>query len=236
MDLFWIIVIATSIWVLIDAKTIGVKKGQIQGMGNLGPWGWFFACLLLWIIGFPFYLAKRSEFKRINSGSSQGDQIIATGSPQTKKGLSVVHWIGIIVFGGIALLALFGQRNDGTTGIGRIASGGASSNSTSAPEGSTTATAIAQAYEENTVAADQKFKGKRFKITGTVADINTDFMGDPYVTLKGGVNQFMEPQFGFDKSSSTQLANLYKGATITLVCTGKGDIAKTPMWDSCTLQ
>jgi hypothetical protein len=232
MDLFWIIVITTSVWVLIDAKTIGVKKGQIQGMGNLGPWGWFFACLLLWIIGFPFYLAKRSEFKRINSGLSEDSQSIAAGSLQTKKGLSVVHWIGIIVFGGIALLALFGQRNDRTTGIDRIASGSASS----LPEGSTTATAIAQAYEENTVAADQRFKGKKFKITGTVADINTDFMGDPYVTLKGGVNQFMEPQFGFDKSSSAQLASLKKGATITLVCIGKGDIAKTPIWGSCELQ
>jgi hypothetical protein len=116
--------------------------------------------------------------------------------------------------------------------IDRIASGSASS----LPEGSTTATAIAQAYEENTVAADQRFKGKKFKITGTVADINTDFMGDPYVTLKGGVNQFMEPQFGFDKSSSAQLASLKKGATITLVCIGKGDIAKTPIWGSCELQ
>jgi len=66
-NLIWIIVIGTSIWVLIDAKTIGVKKGQIEGLGNLGPWGWFFACLLLWIIGFPFYLAKRGELKRINS-------------------------------------------------------------------------------------------------------------------------------------------------------------------------
>ena len=146
IDLFWIIVIATSVWVLIDAKTIGVKKGQIQGMGNLGPWGWFFVCLLLWIIGFPFYLAKRSEFKRINSGLSQDSQSIAAVSPQAKKGLSIVHWVGIIVFGGIALLALFGQRDDGTTNIGHIASGGeASSSSTSQPEGSTTAAAIAKA-------------------------------------------------------------------------------------------
>ena len=64
---FWVVVIATSIWVLIDAKTIGVKKGQIEGMGNLAPWGWFFACLLLWIVSFPFYLAKRPEYKRVNS-------------------------------------------------------------------------------------------------------------------------------------------------------------------------
>ena len=69
----WIVVIATSLWVLIDAKTIGVKKGQINGMGNMGPWSWFFACLLLWIIGFPFYLAKRGEFKRINARNRYDD-------------------------------------------------------------------------------------------------------------------------------------------------------------------
>lgn len=65
-DLLWILIVATSIWVLVDAKTIGVKKGQIQGVGNMGPWGWFFVCLLLWIVGFPFYLAKRPEYKRVN--------------------------------------------------------------------------------------------------------------------------------------------------------------------------
>lgn len=61
------VVIVTSIWVLFDAKTIGVRKGQISGMGNMGPWGWFFVCLLFWLIGFPFYLAKRSVFKMINT-------------------------------------------------------------------------------------------------------------------------------------------------------------------------
>lgn len=66
MEFFWIFVIATSVWVLIDAKTIGIKKGQIDGMGNIGAVGWFFGCLLLWIVCFPFYLAKRSEFKRVN--------------------------------------------------------------------------------------------------------------------------------------------------------------------------
>lgn len=61
-----IMVIATSIWVLVDAKTIGVKKGQIKGLANMGPVGWFLVCLLLWIVGFPVYLAKRGEFKKIN--------------------------------------------------------------------------------------------------------------------------------------------------------------------------
>ncbi len=59
-------VIFTSILVLHDARAIGVRKGQIQGLGDMGPWGWFFSCLFFWIVGFPFYLFKRREYKRIN--------------------------------------------------------------------------------------------------------------------------------------------------------------------------
>ncbi len=65
-----LVVIGTSLWVLIDAKSIGVRKGQIKGLGDMGPWGWFWGCLLLWIIGFPLYLVKRGEFKRVNAGAS----------------------------------------------------------------------------------------------------------------------------------------------------------------------
>ncbi len=67
----WFLIIGSSIWVVVDAKSIGVKRGQIKGLGNMGPWGWFFACLLFWILGFPLYLTKRNQFKRINSAVSQ---------------------------------------------------------------------------------------------------------------------------------------------------------------------
>jgi hypothetical protein len=97
------------------------------------------------------------------------------------------------------------------------------------------ANSLAAAYNENTVAADQKFKDKKFKVTGLVASINTDFMGDPYITLSGGVNQFMEPQFGFSKTEAERLANLKKGTKVSLVCVGKGDVAKIPMSGSCVL-
>nr|WP_251702195.1 OB-fold putative lipoprotein [Pseudomonas boanensis] len=49
-----------------------------------------------------------------------------------------------------------------------------------------TAQQLAQAYDRNTVAADQQFKGERFKVTGVVDSINTDLFGKPYVTLRGG--------------------------------------------------
>ncbi|NIA10463.1 MAG: hypothetical protein GWP10_12225 [Nitrospiraceae bacterium] len=68
------VVTGTSIWVLLDAKSIGVKKGQIKGIANMGPWGWFFACLGLWIIGFPLYLVKRAEYKKINLASDSNNR------------------------------------------------------------------------------------------------------------------------------------------------------------------
>ena len=77
------------------------------------------------------------------------------------------------------------------------------------------ASELARAYADNTVAADQEFKGKRFKVTGTVDAINTDFLGKPYVSLRGGVNQFMEPQFAFDKDQVDDLAELRKGMKVT---------------------
>jgi hypothetical protein len=65
--IIWI-VIGTSIWVLLDARAIGIKRGQIKGLANMGPVGWFLASLGMWIIAFPLYLAKRNEFRRINQG------------------------------------------------------------------------------------------------------------------------------------------------------------------------
>lgn len=62
----WPIVIATSLWVYFDARRIGIKKGQIPGIANLGPGGWLVVCLLLWIVAFPVYLIKRPQFIRIN--------------------------------------------------------------------------------------------------------------------------------------------------------------------------
>jgi len=94
---------------------------------------------------------------------------------------------------------------------------------------------IAKAYEENTVAADALYKGKRYKVSGKIADISTDFMGAPYLTLRGGVNPFMEPQFAFDKEDLASLAQLKKGQGVTLACTGAGDIAKTPVSKECAL-
>jgi hypothetical protein len=123
----------------------------------------------------------------------------------------------------------------------KTATGGGGGSEPSAPAAppeplmQTTARDLARAYEENTVSADAKFKGKRFRVSGVITAINTDFMGDPVIVLRGGVNPFMEPQFSFDKSAIDAIGKLKKGSTITMECKGKGDVAKTPMSDDCEI-
>jgi hypothetical protein len=63
----FVVVIASSSWVLSDAKSIGVRRGQIRGFADFGPRGWFIATLLFWIVAFPLYLVQRPKYKAINS-------------------------------------------------------------------------------------------------------------------------------------------------------------------------
>jgi hypothetical protein len=42
-------VLATSLWVFVDARERGIRK----------PAGWAIACLLLWLIFFPWYVSRR---------------------------------------------------------------------------------------------------------------------------------------------------------------------------------
>lgn len=63
--LFLVLVIGTSIWVYLDAQSLGVRKGQLKGLFDLSPIGWFLGSLCLWIIAFPAYLVKRNEYKAL---------------------------------------------------------------------------------------------------------------------------------------------------------------------------
>jgi hypothetical protein len=78
----WLLVIVTSIWVAVDASNIGARRGLIKGLGDMGPAGWFFCCLLVWIVGVPVYLAKRSEIK------AAAALIVATSTPSDVAQLS----------------------------------------------------------------------------------------------------------------------------------------------------
>jgi hypothetical protein len=143
-------------------------------------------------------------------------------------------WVGIVFGVLFAIVVVVGMTSAPTPSTGANTQASTSTTKAAAPEQLTTVTAsqLARDYEENTVAADQKYKGKKFIVTGTVSDINTDIMGRPYVTLRG-TNEFMAPHFSFDKSAGNQLAKLRKGVKVTLACEGAGDMAKIPMSEDC---
>lgn len=61
MEIIWIIVIGTTIWVAYDAKGNRIPIDNKPYSLNNGALAWFLSCALLWIAGFPYYLYKRSK-------------------------------------------------------------------------------------------------------------------------------------------------------------------------------
>jgi len=74
-----------SIGVYVDAKVIGIKKGQLTGFFNMGAGMWAFACFLFLIIALPAYLFKRGEYKQINAQLKAQD-LLQQGQDQSPPG------------------------------------------------------------------------------------------------------------------------------------------------------
>jgi hypothetical protein len=62
-----VMVLLTSAVVFHDAHRVGARPGKLKGAANMGPWGWYFACLLLWGIGMPYYLLARPLLLKIKA-------------------------------------------------------------------------------------------------------------------------------------------------------------------------
>lgn len=81
---------------------------------------------------------------------------------------------------------------------------------------------IMSTYDANELAGDQKFKGKRVKVSGTISRIAADTDGTPYVGFrtpdgaKGLFNCY------FPKESTDALVQLKKGQEFVTTCTVKG--------------
>jgi hypothetical protein len=57
----WIMVLGTALWSAIDSSKIQLKRYK-SGI-SYGPVALFFGIALIWIIGFPWYLAVRYKIK-----------------------------------------------------------------------------------------------------------------------------------------------------------------------------
>lgn len=92
---------------------------------------------------------------------------------------------------------------------------------------------LAAAYEENEIAADQKYKGKRLEVTGTITGIDSDLMDKPVVQLETK-NPFMSA--GASGLPVEVAATLKKGQKITLICTGNGEVMTMPQLNECVVK
>lgn len=82
----------------------------MAGLADLSPGGWLACGLLIWIVAFPLYLAKRSEIKALAAAGSGGQSVsspgvqyqqpqplLATDSQKKKPSLIVVFGGGFIL-------------------------------------------------------------------------------------------------------------------------------------------
>ena len=60
-----VMIFGTSLWVAVDSSRIGLKRYK-SGI-SYGPAVLFFACMMLWIVGFPWYLTMRHNIKTGNA-------------------------------------------------------------------------------------------------------------------------------------------------------------------------
>jgi hypothetical protein len=77
-----------------------------------------------------------------------------------------------------------------------------------------TAEELLQAYRDNEVAADQRFKGKTLRVSGRVDNVGKDIGNNPYVTL--GQSGLRSIQAFFSPASESQLIPLTKGTPIVV--------------------
>ena len=67
-----LVVIASAIWVAIDASRLGAKRGYLGGgLLDMGPVAWFFVVFLLWIVGLPAYLFTRPKYIQLQRTAAQ---------------------------------------------------------------------------------------------------------------------------------------------------------------------
>lgn len=98
-----------------------------------------------------------------------------------------------------------------------------------------TAVELSQAYDNNKVAADTKYKDKVVEVSGIVDSIGKDILDDPYVTLKGRSTSLFGVQCMFSRASEGELANLSKGQSITLKGRVDGELIGNVLVRGCTI-
>jgi hypothetical protein len=90
-------------------------------------------------------------------------------------------------------------------------------------------------YQENEVAADTRYKGKRLSVTGTVVSVERDATdGSPVLHLLSG-NPIFLTMATLDRAFLPDAAELKKGDQVVVRCIGAGQMMRMPQLEKCTL-
>jgi hypothetical protein len=158
------------------------------------------------------------------------------------KGMKVIIGLGAVVVAIFVIGAVGGESSTGSS-----SSSGASSSApeaqpareeikapTESPPIDVTARVLFKAYDANEVSADDTYKGKKIRVSGTVSSIDKDMFDHIIVRLSGG------DSFGINTVDATVLpsqkgaaAQLSKKQAVTLLCTGNGKVMD-PQLDDCS--
>ncbi|WP_239641969.1 OB-fold putative lipoprotein [Edwardsiella tarda] len=97
----------------------------------------------------------------------------------------------------------------------------------------TTAKSLAELYNANEVAADDKIGGRSVEITGVVQDINKDFANNVVVQLQSG-NRLLPVRLYMNESEKMKASELRKGQKTTVTCEKMVMIIGAPSGSNCT--
>lgn len=96
----------------------------------------------------------------------------------------------------------------------------------------TTAENLADLYDENEVAADDKIAGRKVEVKGVVQSIDKDFTGSVVVLLQSG-NEFMPARLSMEDTEKSKAASLRKGQTVNIICDKMMFLIGSPSGRSC---
>jgi hypothetical protein len=94
------------------------------------------------------------------------------------------------------------------------------------------ADALIKAYQDNEVAADEKYKGKKMRVTGKLASIDSGLDDEPVLQLGTQIFPLVQAH-GVEKKIA---ANLKKDTNITVECKGDGELASIPQLKDCAVK
>lgn len=149
----------------------------------------------------------------------------------------IIYFIGLAIFGAALTSAV---EADGAGATDSTASSLSAPASADVPDTKPamvdaieiTAGELFAAYKANEIAADQQYKGKALKVSGTVEGIASDAFDKPVVQLQAG--GFME-QVHANVSSNDAAARLTKAEWVTLACEGAGEVLGIPVLNDCVI-